>query len=199
MIILQQRVIEEALAHSRSHNWGAMFPRSRVASALAMQFCAFALFGLALWQLRVPAGHGLFVPAEELGITVTPGDIELERGSSLVVAARFKGAPPARVDLVYGQAWCHQCQRSAGQEPCRPALWRNRAGSRRRHSFITWNTAENALATYKIKVFDYPRLERADADIRYPEYTGLPPRRIENTRRISGVEGSRIRSAAAIQ
>ena len=66
-------------------------------------FAPLALFGLVLWQLRVPAGHGLFVPAEELGMTVTPGDVALERGSSLVVAARFKGLLPPRVELVYGQ------------------------------------------------------------------------------------------------
>ena len=45
---------------------------------------------------------------------------------------------------------------------------------------------------YKVTVFDYPRLERADADLRYPEYTGLAPKHIENTRRISAVEGSRV-------
>jgi len=45
---------------------------------------------------------------------------------------------------------------------------------------------------YKVTVFDYPRLERADANLKYPGYTGLPEKTIADTRRVSAVEGSRL-------
>jgi len=188
---LQLRVIEEAVAHAQTSNWRTMFPRSRVASALAMQFCALALFGLALWQLKVPSGRGVFIPSDEMGVSVAPGDIELERGSSLVVAARFQGTPPARVELIYERAGSTnlavQLVRSLG-DPLFGGTVPDVGDDIRYHLEYGGKRTRD----FKVKVFDYPRFERADADIRYPEYTGLPARRIENTRRINGVEGSRI-------
>ena len=43
---------------------------------------------------------------------------------------------------------------------------------------------------FKVTVYDYPKLERADAKLTYPEYTGLPEKTIADTRRLSAVEGS---------
>jgi len=197
---LQQRVIEEALAHARTSNWRALFPGSRVAFAMTMQFCALALFGLALWQLRVPSGHGMFVPFDELGISVTPGDVELERGSALVVAARFKGTPPARVDLVVGSPSPWPSPPGEGTTNRAIQLVRSLADPLFGGSVsevgadLSYHLEYGGKRTrdYLVKVFDYPRLERADADVRYPDYTGLSPKRMENTRRISAVEGSRI-------
>ena len=45
---------------------------------------------------------------------------------------------------------------------------------------------------YQIKVFDYPRLNRADATIDFPTYTSLPEKTIKDTRRVSAVEGSSL-------
>ena len=45
---------------------------------------------------------------------------------------------------------------------------------------------------FKIKVFDYPQLARSDAELTYPEYTGQPSKKIEDTRRVSAVEGTQL-------
>ena len=45
---------------------------------------------------------------------------------------------------------------------------------------------------FHVKVFEYPELEKADADLTFPSYTAQPPKHIENTRRISAVQGSRL-------
>jgi hypothetical protein len=45
---------------------------------------------------------------------------------------------------------------------------------------------------FNVTVFEYPRLERADAEIHYPDYTGLAQKRIEDTRRVTAVEGSQV-------
>jgi hypothetical protein len=45
---------------------------------------------------------------------------------------------------------------------------------------------------YKITVFEYPALVRADASLVYPAYTGLTNRTIRDTLRVSAVEGSRL-------
>ena len=41
-------------------------------------------------------------------------------------------------------------------------------------------------------VFEHPRLERADAQLVFPAYTALPERRIQDTRRVSAVEGTQL-------
>src|SRR5258707_9742268 len=43
---------------------------------------------------------------------------------------------------------------------------------------------------YKVKVFEHPMLERADAKIHFPDYTGIADKEIKDTHRISAVEGS---------
>ncbi|MCA1480990.1 hypothetical protein, partial [Bradyrhizobium sp. NBAIM08] len=47
-------------------------------------------------------------------------------------------------------------------------------------------------ADFKITVYEHPRLERADAQITFPSYTELPPKRIEDTKRVTAVEGSTV-------
>src|SRR5690606_6028634 len=45
---------------------------------------------------------------------------------------------------------------------------------------------------YKITVFEFPTLVRADATLEFPSYTGLTNRTIPDTLRVSAVEGSRL-------
>src|SRR5262249_20817426 len=52
--------------------------------------------------------------------------------------------------------------------------------------------ANEQTRDFKVTVFEHPRLERADAHLTFPEYTGLPEKTIPDTRRVSAVEGSRL-------
>src|SRR5207248_7360732 len=45
---------------------------------------------------------------------------------------------------------------------------------------------------FKVTVFEHPRLERADAKVHFPEYTGLAEKEIKDTHRVSAVEGSQL-------
>src|SRR5690606_38332419 len=45
---------------------------------------------------------------------------------------------------------------------------------------------------FTAEVFDYPALTRADAELEYPEYTGMQPKRIEDTVRVTAVEGTQL-------
>ena len=42
---------------------------------------------------------------------------------------------------------------------------------------------------FRVKVFEHPRLERANAGLTFPEYTGQPPKRIESFD-ISHIQGT---------
>jgi hypothetical protein len=45
---------------------------------------------------------------------------------------------------------------------------------------------------YQVTVFEYPRLERADALLAYPQYTGLESRLVQDVRTVSVVEGTEL-------
>src|SRR5881394_299240 len=81
---LQQRVIHEALDHNRNRPWGTrIFERTffaQCANWLALVFFAGVLLGL---RIATPAGRANFLARGE-GVSVTPGDTSIERGSGLV-------------------------------------------------------------------------------------------------------------------
>jgi hypothetical protein len=124
-------------------------------------------------------------------IAVTPGDTQIERGSGLVISARFGGQPPAEASLVLV---------SASGKIERLPLARNLADPVFGVSLL--EVTEDGLyrieyggkqtRDYKIGVFDFPALTRADAELRFPDYTALTNKTIRDTRRVSAVEGTRL-------
>jgi hypothetical protein len=51
---------------------------------------------------------------------------------------------------------------------------------------------DESTRDFNVKVFEHPRLDRADATLHFPEYTKLPERTVPDTRRVSAVEGSKL-------
>lgn len=188
---LQQRVIGEALAYRHKHLWGQR-ASVRLFYAQCAHLTTLALLVAVLSRLYVttPAGQSFFSARTE-GVTVTPGDASVERGSSLVVLVRFDGKVPAEATLVI---------RPANQNERRVALTKNLddpvfgTSVPEINAELTYHIEYGARETrdFKVSVFEYPTLERADAKLTFPEYTALPEKAIEDTRRISAVEGTAL-------
>ncbi len=192
---LQQRVVLEALAHHRRSAWAAgMSRRHRV--ALGAHWVAFGCFAASLalliprFALSLPGG--LWANAEQSnGVLVTPGDAQMERGSSLVVFARFNARLPASAELVVTP--------ESGAEQ-RIALTKNLddpvfgGGVPELKNNLKYHIEFTGGRTrdFKIGVFEYPRLDHADVTVNYPAYTGVAQKFIKNTRRVSAVEGSSL-------
>jgi hypothetical protein len=188
---LQLRVIGEALAYRHKHLWG-----QRAAIRLFYAECALvatlAVLVAVLSGLRVTAPVGKsFFAARADGVTVTPGDASVERGSSLVVLARFGGRVPAEATLVV---------QPANQNEQRIPLTKNLDDPVFGTSIpeidagLSYHIEYGARETgdFKVSVFEYPKLERADAKLTFPEYTAQPEKFIEDTRRVSAVEGTAL-------
>ena len=188
---LQRRLLDQALAHSRERDWRGVIPRSRVRLAQGAQLAALGGLIAALGVLRSAERRGAPAGVPRGGVVVTPGDTSLERGESLVVLARFGGSLPAGVTMVV---------RTSGSAPQSIALVKSLADPVFGGSVpevdqdLTYHLEYGSRATpeYKVSVFEHPRLERADAVLTYPAYTHLAPKRIENTRRVSAVEGTQL-------
>jgi hypothetical protein len=188
---LQERLLQETLQHPGRHRWGQVAPKRGVALAQLAHVLALGLFVAVLWGLRTSGGRGPLAGWAETGVSVTPGDTSLERGSSLVVMARFGGRLPASVELVVGESPAASRRVPLVKSLADPVF----GGSVPEvTSDLVYHLeyAEERTRDFKVKVFDYPRLERADAQLTYPAYTGQGPKRVENTRRLSAVEGARL-------
>jgi hypothetical protein len=192
---LQLRVIDEVLKHPRQELWWKNLEK-KLSAAQSNHSAAFISFVVVLMVL----GHGFAARAHRHGvfsslmadeITVTPGDTKVERGTGLVISARFGGKLPAEATLVLNSA--------SGKNKSLP-MSRNLADPVFGASLPeiseegVYHIEYGAKKTrdYRISVFDYPALVRADADLRYPAYTGLTNKTIRDTRRISAVEGTHL-------
>ncbi len=189
---LQYRVLQEATARSQEQDWRDIMPRSRLLMGQAIHLFALGLFGLALTNLHVARIHGeapRWVGAD--GVAITPGDASVERGDSLVVLARFGGALPSNVVLV---------MRESGAAPRTVPLVKSLADPVFGGSVtevandFSYHLEYGGKRTrdFKVTVFEHPRLVRSDVALKFPDYTKLAPKRIEDTRRVSAVEGTQL-------
>lgn len=193
---LQTQVLREALAHASDHDWLHSISTSRIVLADIGRFAALLFVLIALSQTLPPISFvrrgntgGLLTRADT--VNVTPGDTAVEAGTPVVILARFDGALPSDVSLMVGPP---------DQEPREQTLTRNlddpvfggvvqNITSELRYHIRYGN---HRTRDYTIEVYDLPKLLRVDAKIVYPAYTGLPEKTIEDTRRISVVEGSDV-------
>ena len=190
---LQQRVVADAVAEVRRRNCIQTLPASRIAGASALQFAALALLAFALHSMTQRTGPDAEVAAPAKGdrVSVTPGDVNVERGGGLVVLAKFDGEIPSEATLVY----------SAAGEPAKriplvknlddPVFGGGVPEVLADASYLV-EYAGHATREFRVKVFEHPRLDRADATVRHPEFAKLPDKTIPDTRRVSAVQGSRL-------
>ena len=52
--------------------------------------------------------------------------------------------------------------------------------------------AGRSTETYRVRVFEYPELQRTDAQLQFPEYTSLVPTTVEDIRHVTAVEGTEL-------
>lgn len=191
---LQRRVIDRALAHAGAHPWADSRRHLPVWPGITHALALIAVVVLLGFSIRPPAPllTALMPENRPTGtITVTPGDTEVERGSTVVVAARFDGDLPRAATLVWTPA---------GGLPQRAAMSRSLSDPvyaltlPRVEQDVDYHVEYDAAGSdaFHLSVYDLPSLVRADAALDYPEYTGLADRRIEDTRRLSAVEGTKV-------
>ncbi|HIL71190.1 MAG TPA: hypothetical protein EYG38_15250, partial [Verrucomicrobia bacterium] len=90
---LQERVILEAIEHSKRRSWSLNVNKRLVMTHFA-HLLTFSWLVLVLW------GPTIAVPLSSIShIKVTPGDHEVERGTGMIITARVNGRMPAEMIL----------------------------------------------------------------------------------------------------
>ncbi len=189
---LQLRVVDEVLAHPQRALWKRQTERKlAVAKSGGLAAMAVGVFAMVMLAHTARKAHSVFGAVLPGGVTVTPGDATIERGSSLVVAARFGSEPPSEAALVVvsaaGKTQRLPLERHLADPVYGASLVEVREDGQYHVEYPGGKTPE-----YKIHVFDYPSLVRADASLVYPTYTGLTNKTIPDTRRISAITGTQL-------
>ncbi|MEX0641164.1 MAG: DUF4175 family protein [Pirellulales bacterium] len=212
---LQATVLREAIEHSRHVDWTAAVPPWKLRAAKLAQFVALGLFiavciGLAgRGGALAGSGSSLNLGSEVTGgdfeIKVDPGDVEIERSTLLLVVAEFARSVPSDATLVVASnvsSQDHAVETPDGNVD--KVEQTNMIRSLDDPKFVGRVAAVTSDLTYRVefagrtsenyhvKVFDYPELVRADAELAFPEYTSLAPSVVEDVRHVTAVEGTRL-------
>lgn len=192
---LQQRVIAEAVVHGQSLGWTDAFPVRKLALAHVAHLAAFAFFVAALLGLRANTTTAeqkiAAAKAAADSISVVPGDTQIERGNSLVVLAKFEGRLPAGATLVLGSG-TNVTRSIALTKSLDDPVFGGTVPEVNEDFTYRVEFAGQRTKEFTVKVFEHPKLERADVKIQFPAYTQLLEKTIEDTRRVSAVEGATL-------
>lgn len=202
---LQHAVIREALDHAGGGRWEQLVPASRLAAAKLAQWATLVAFLAVLVQVVVDIQHrpgsGGWLAGGATGqrdpgdfeVKVEPEDTEVERGTGLLVLARFGGLEqlPGDVQLLYRTPDGQERQLPMSKSLDDPVFAGRVASVDRDLTYaVRYGSDGRQTRWYSATVFDHPDLERADARLKFPEYTGLEERLIEDTRSVTAVEGT---------
>ncbi len=189
---LQAHLFAETIRHSTEKDWLRAVSPASVNWTRATFVAALALF-ISCW-VQLPnyaTSPGEVWLSTENGVKVTPGDTELEKGSALVLLARFTSTMPAAAELVIGDSAESERRISLTRSLSDPVFGGSVADVKESFTYkVAWDGG--GTRDYKVSVFEFPKLERSDVTLTYPDYTKLPPKRIEDTRHTAAVEGTRL-------
>lgn len=206
---LQEQVVFDAVNHALKNDWVKQISRSRLVKAGALQLVAaiafFAvMFGLLSENNRIlQLAKNVAKPEPKIEqpipdllgdyeIKVNPGDAEVERGTKLVVEAKFNGRIPPNAMVVIRDPGEEGAER--GRVTLQPGL--------DEQVFAGLITKVDSDAVYriefdgeqsdefKITTYVHPKLGQADATITPPAYAEQKTKTIEDTRKVSLLEGS---------
>ncbi len=201
---LQMVVLGDVLQHARRQEWRRGVPTAELWRARLRHLAALAVFGLTLTVglrhrpevlavLGVDASPSRAETAPSAGppVIVKPGDVEIERGTGLLITAQFGGDLPSRVDVVTRDASGVESRLPMSKSLDDPLFGVRLAQVAADLSYRV-EFDGRASEEFQVTTFEYPRLEQADARIRYPSYTGLADEERPDVRRVSVVEGSEL-------
>ena len=201
---LQSAVIRQVLAHHRRHDWTeAVVPTARLRFAGLAYFASLILLAVATLTMffqaarhnqvaeRLLAENPGLVAGEAPQIQVEPGSVEVERGAPLLVVARFAGGVPADASLVTEDGSGSSTAKAMSRALEDPTF-AGRIESVGTDLTYRVRFPRGESEAFKIKVFDYPEVRRADAKLDFPSYTGMETKIVEDIRHVTAVEGTNL-------
>lgn len=201
---LQQEVVRKAVYHGYQNSWSKVVPQWQlllltVLAAIGLLSFMVTIVGQAMTSsssfaspVAEKEANSIFAEVPTGSFEIEPGDVEVERFTSLMVLARF--APdrlPANAELVFWDEQQKETRQSMNKALDDP-LFGTRIGSVTGPLEYTVQFDGTQSKRFKISVFEFPALKRADAKLVFPEYTGMEDKLAQDVRRVSGVMGTKL-------
>ena len=200
---LRKKLIDETVTHSRVYDWRGLVNAKMLWGAWGLQWMLLAALVGWFFSGLPGAARPLASSAPEAGsigselkLSVEPGDTELERGTDLLVTSKLEGVidgylpKDARLVIVgeHGEETSIEMSRALAD----PIF-----GATVRHVEIpvTYRVEVGPIRSddYSVRVFDFPTLVQSDAAIESPSYAKRETRVVEDTRRVTVVDGAQLR------
>ncbi|MEC5126717.1 hypothetical protein VSU19_08155 [Verrucomicrobiales bacterium BCK34] len=202
---LQKRLLGEVSEHATANQWVKKVSGKKLGWALVGQLAALAaFFVMAQLLIENTPENDPFDPiagttgpetpeTPEFSVNVTPGSIEIERGSRLVVEADFFEQAPALAMLeITPKDKPETGRRIPMQRGLDDTVFSALIPEVSADSNYQITFADSASATYEITTFEYPVLEQADAHITPPAYLNEEAETVTDTMKITVMEGSKV-------
>jgi hypothetical protein len=194
---LQFTVIRHALEHRRAHDWDETVPTwklrgTQLVHAAALGFLvavAFALVGQARSHAGPRTAFESAVSAAD--VEVEPGNTEIERGTSLLVVARFKEGVPADATLVVDDK-SHPAAARGMTRSLEDPTFAGHVESVDTDLSYRVEFAGKSTPSFQVRVFEYPELQSTDAKLVFPGYTSMAPKTALDIRHVTAVEGTEL-------
>ena len=189
---LQKQLFQDLHYETEKHPWFHPISFEKMMAArfgTMLSLCALlaSIGALRFESVDGLAGGGVVISRD---IEVTPGDTEIEKGTGFAVLAKFRTDVPDEAVLVI---------EPEGESPRRINLVKNLDDpvfggtipqvERGFNYHVEFDGKQSR--DFEVGVFEFPVVLHSDVDLDFPEYTGLASRRIDDTRRITAVEGSK--------
>jgi hypothetical protein len=195
---LRRTLLDETVLHAATHDWRQVVTRRSMMAAWIAQTAA--LFGLASVGLAAAFPQGplknvgdklipLIIPSAAM--TVEPGNADIERGTSCLVTVRFRGELPSRVLLSQSTASGSESV-SELKRSLKDPIFSGRLAHIEADTTYRIETEGRTSEIFTLKVFDYPALVRSDAVVDPPAYAGQSKKTIEDTRRVTVPDGTKL-------
>jgi hypothetical protein len=201
--ILGKEIRDKTLHHANQNRWSKVVSgRQRILLGIVNLMLLGAFIGLAMLVTSRPASARVKPATPDdaklatKAVKIDPGTIDVERGSSITVSAMFGEANPLEVRLLKlskaDEAEANAEEAIAMRRALKELIYTQLISNIQTDIDYAIRFDGEQSETYRLKVFDYPALERSDAILVYPAYTDLPENRIENTKRVRMVEGTQL-------
>jgi len=196
---LQQDVLRKSLNHSYNNRWASIIPgwhllAAPLAGLLGLLSFVVVMFWLMFHAKPIPVDDAIqfadvAVGVSDFEISVEPGNAEIERGTSLLVLARFDKSFPPEATLVVSTAE-GEVSRMPMLKSLDDPVFGARVSAVKEPLKYRVEFAQAESDQYEVSVFDFPRLVQADAKLDFPDYTEMENKVVQDVRRVNAVEGT---------
>jgi hypothetical protein len=198
---LIRELVAEAVEHCESMDHGRQIEHRRLQkfSGATVAFAAIGMLAVLIGPSFLRFGGSLLLKpwssamaANPYFITVEPGDLTVARGADQMIEANLGGFDSDRVEIAVKAGDSEEWRRW-------PMTFDDESGEfafmlfdlrDRTHYFVEASGVRSSM--FRIDVTDLPFVQRIDLEYRFPAYTGLDPRLVEDGGDIAALRGTEV-------